>query len=217
MEKLTINQWAEEDRPREKMMLKGAEALSDAELLAILIGSGNTEESAVSLMQRVLSTCGNDLNQLGKWEVQDFSSFKGFGPAKSITIMAALELGKRRKLQERPERATIRSSKDIYEIFHPLLCDLAHEEFWVLLLNQASRVIDKSRISRGGIDQTTADVRSILREALIERATQIALIHNHPSTPQHRRPTPDATCPKRRSDNEHPSHRPRYCNRRKVL
>ena len=110
MEKLTINQWAEEDRPREKMMLKGAEALSDAELLAILIGSGNTEESAVSLMQRVLSTCGNDLNQLGKWEVQDFSRFKGFGPAKSITIMAALELGKRRKLQERPERATIRSS-----------------------------------------------------------------------------------------------------------
>ena len=100
MEKLTINQWAEEDRPREKMMLKGAEALSDAELLAILIGSGNTEESAVSLMQRVLSTCSNDLNQLGKWEVQDFSRFKGFGPAKSITIMAALELGKRRKLQE---------------------------------------------------------------------------------------------------------------------
>ena len=98
MEKLTINQWAEEDRPREKMMLKGAEALSDAELLAILIGSGNTEESAVSLMQRVLSTCGNDLNQLGKWEVQDFSRFKGFGPAKSITIMAALELGKRRNV-----------------------------------------------------------------------------------------------------------------------
>lgn len=124
MEKLTINQWAEEDRPREKMMLKGAEALSDAELLAILIGSGNTEESAVSLMQRVLSACSNDLNQLGKWEVQDFSRFKGFGPAKSITIMAALELGKRRKLQERPERTTIRSSKDIYEIFHPLLCDL---------------------------------------------------------------------------------------------
>ena len=110
MEKLTINQWAEEDRPREKMMLKGAEALSDAELLAILIGSGNTEESAVSLMQRVLSACSNDLNQLGKWEVQDFSRFKGFGPAKSITIMAALELGKRRKLQERPERTTIPAS-----------------------------------------------------------------------------------------------------------
>lgn len=189
MEKLTINQWAEEDRPREKMMLKGAEALSDAELLAILIGSGNTEESAVSLMQRVLSTCGNDLNQLGKWEVQDFSSFKGFGPAKSITIMAALELGKRRRLQERPERAVIRSSRDIHDIFYPLLCDLAQEEFWVLLMNQAACVIDKARISRGGIDQTTADVRSILREALLQRATQIALIHNHPSG--NPRPSPE--------------------------
>lgn len=181
MEKLNINQWAAEDRPREKMMQKGAEALSDAELLAILIGSGNTEESAVALMQRVLATCNNDLSQLGKWEVRDFSRFKGFGPAKSITIMAALELGKRRKLQERSERTTIRSSADIYELFHPLLCDLPTEEFWVLLLNQAAKVIDKVRISRGGIDQTTADVRTILREALLQRAVQIVLIHNHPS------------------------------------
>lgn len=181
MEKLNINQWAEEDRPREKMMQKGAEALSDAELLAILIGSGNTEESAVSLMQRILASTGNDLNQLGKWEIRDFSRFKGFGPAKSLTIMAALELGKRRNLQKRPERATIRCSTDIYDLFHPLLCDLSQEEFWVLLMNQAARVIDKVRISRGGIDQTTADVRSILREALLQRATQIALIHNHPS------------------------------------
>lgn len=181
MEKLNINQWAAEDRPREKMMQKGAEALSDAELLAILIGSGNTEETAVALMQRVLAACGNDLNRLGKWEVRDFSQFKGLGPAKSITIMAALELGKRRKLQERPERASIRSSQDIYELFHPLLCDLPTEEFWVLLLNQAAKVIDKVRISRGGIDQTTADVRTILREALLQRAVQIALVHNHPS------------------------------------
>lgn len=181
MGKLTINQWAEEDRPREKMILKGTEALSDAELLAILIGSGSKDESAVALMQRVLSDCHFDLNQLGKWEVRDFSRFKGLGPAKSITIMAALELGKRRKLQERPERIMISCSKDIYEMFHPLLCDLAHEEFWVLLLNQASRIIDKVRISRGGIDQTTVDVRTILREALLQRATQIALIHNHPS------------------------------------
>lgn len=173
MEKLNINQWAAEDRPREKMMQKGAEALSDAELLAILIGSGNTEESAVALMQRVLAACNNDLSQLGKWEVRDFSRFKGFGPAKSITIMAALELGKRRKLQERSERTTIRSSADIYELFHPLLCDLPTEEFWVLLLNQAAKVIDKVRISRGGIDQTTADVRTILREALL----QLSLIH----------------------------------------
>lgn len=181
MDKLNINQWAAEDRPREKMMQKGAEALSDAELLAILIGSGNTEESAVALMQRVLADCGNDLNSLGKWEVGDFARFKGLGPAKSITILAALELGKRRKLQERAERTAIRSSQDIYELFHPLMCDLPTEEFWVLLLNQAARAIDKVRISHGGIDQTSADVRTILREALLKRATQIVLVHNHPS------------------------------------
>jgi DNA repair protein RadC len=122
MEKLNINQWAAEDRPREKMMQKGAEALSDAELLAILIGSGNTEETAVTLMQRILAACGNDLNRLGKWEVRDFSRFKGMGPAKSITVMASLELGKRRKLQERSGRTAIRSSADIYELFHPLHC-----------------------------------------------------------------------------------------------
>ena len=181
MSKLNINQWAEEDRPREKMMQKGAEALSDAELLAILIGSGNTEESAVALMQRVLAAAGNNLHNLGKWQVQDFARFKGMGPAKSIAVMAALELGKRRTLQQRPERAGIRSSKDIYKLFYPLLGDLPTEEFWVLLLNPAGRVIDKVRISRGGIDQTTADVRTILREALLQHATQLALVHNHPS------------------------------------
>lgn len=180
MNKLNINQWAAEDRPREKMMQKGAEALSDAELLAILIGSGNTEESAVSLMQRTLASCNNDLNRLGKWEVRDFSRFKGLGPAKSVTIMAALELGNEESAGT-SERPVIRSSQDIYELFHPLMCDLAQEEFWILLLNQAARVIDKIRISRGGIDQTTADVRSILREALLQRATQLSLIHNHPS------------------------------------
>ena len=181
MEKLTINQWAEEDRPREKMMQKGAEALTDAELLGILIGSGSTDESAVSLMQRILASCDNNLNQLAKWEVRDFARFKGMGPAKSITVMAALELGKRRNLQMQAERMRSSSSTDIYKLFHPLLCDLPTEEFWTLLLNQANKVIDKIRISRGGIDQTTADVRTILREALIKRATQIALVHNHPS------------------------------------
>ncbi|HIZ32697.1 MAG TPA: DNA repair protein RadC [Candidatus Bacteroides merdigallinarum] len=191
MDKLNINQWAEEDRPREKMMQKGAEALSDAELLAILIGSGNTEESAVALMQRVLAEAGNNLHRLGKWQVRDFARFKGLGPAKSISIMAALELGKRRTLQERPERPVIRSSKDIYELFHPLLCDLATEEFWVLLLNQGARVIDRVRISRGGLDQTTADVRTILREALLARATQLVLVHNHPSG--NTQPSPDDT------------------------
>ncbi len=179
--KLTICQWAEEDRPREKMMLKGSGALSDAELLAILIGSGNTEESAVELMRRILVSCHNDLNELAHWEVRDFSRFKGFGPAKSIAIMAALELGKRRKLQEVKERAVIGCSKDIYELFHPLMCDLELEEFWVLLLNQANKVIEPVRISTGGIAGTFVDVRSVFREALLQRATQMAVVHNHPS------------------------------------
>lgn len=179
--KLSITQWALEDRPREKMMEKGATALSDAELLAILIGSGNTEESAVELMRRLLLSCDNNLNSLAKWEVCDYSRFKGMGPAKSVTLMAALELGKRRNLQSTKERLRISSSKDIYGIFQPIMCDLEREEFWVLLLNQAAKVIDKMRISVGGIDGTYADVRTILREALLQRATQIAVIHNHPS------------------------------------
>ena len=161
--KLSINQWALEDRPREKMMEKGAAALSDAELLAILIGSGNTEESAVELMRRLLLSCDNNLNSLAKWEVCDYSRFKGIGPAKSITVMAALELGKRRKLQSIKERPQITCS------------------FWALLLNQATKLIDKVRISTGGIDGTYTDVRMILREALLQRATQIAVVHNHPS------------------------------------
>lgn len=179
--KLAITQWALEDRPREKMMEKGAAALSDAELLAILIGTGNTEESAVELMRRLLLSCDNNLNSLAKWEVCDFSKFKGMGPAKSVTLMAALELGKRRNLQHTKERLRISSSKDIYGIFQPIMCDLEREEFWVLLLNQAAKVIDKIRISIGGIDGTYTDVRTILREALLQRATQIAVVHNHPS------------------------------------
>jgi DNA repair protein RadC len=167
------------------MMRKGAEALSNAELLAILIGSGNREESAVALMQRLLGGCKDDLNRLAKWEPQDFARYKGMGEAKSITIMAALELGKRRALQQPPERQPVRTSKDIYELFAPMLCDLPHEEFWVLLLNQAARAIDKVRISTGSLDQTSADVRIILREALLRRATQLALVHNHPSGNPH--------------------------------
>lgn len=181
MEKLSINQWAEEDRPREKMILKGADALSIAELLAILVGSGTKEDSAVSLMQKVLARSDNNLNTLGKWNLNDFTSFKGLGPAKAITIMAAMELGKRRAMQEPIEKAVIKESTDIYKIFHPMLCDIPQEEFWLLLLNQAAKVIDKVRISKGGIDQTTVDVRSIMREAILLRATQIAVVHNHPS------------------------------------
>ena len=184
-QKLNINQWAEEDRPREKMMSKGADALSDAELLAILIGSGNTEETAVELMRRMLKDCHNDLNELARWELPDYARFKGLGPAKSVTIMAALELGKRRKLQEVKERAVISCSKDIYELFHPLMCDLELEEFWVLLMNQANKVIDRVRISTGGISGTLVDVRSVLREALLQRAAQMAVVHNHPSGNNH--------------------------------
>ena len=155
--------------------------MSDAELIAILRGSGNKDESAVTLSKRMLSSCGGDLSQLSKWEIEEYARFKGMGPAKSLTVMAALELGRRRKLQERMERPLITSSVDIYELFHPLMCDLPTEEFWVLLLNRSNRVIGKERISSGGIDQTTADVRTILREALLSRATQIAVVHNHPS------------------------------------
>ena len=180
-ERLTITQWAEEDRPREKMMLHGVSALSNAELLAILIGSGNTEESAVELMRKVLAGYGNNLNELGKASIDELCRYKGIGPAKAITILAALELGKRRKEEKVEERVTILSSKDVYECFYPLMCDLATEECWVLLLNQASKIIDKVKIGAGGLNATAVDVRCILREALLKRASAIALCHNHPS------------------------------------
>ena len=180
-EKLTINQWAEEDRPREKMMLHGVSALSNAELLAILIGSGNTEDSAVELMRKVLNDYHNNLSELGKASIDELCRFKGIGPAKAITILAASELGKRRKEEGVEERRSILSSKDVYECLYPLMCDLPTEECWVLLLNQASKLIDKVKISAGGLSATAVDVRCILREALLKRASAIALCHNHPS------------------------------------
>ena len=180
-EKLNINQWAEEDRPREKMMLHGVSALSNAELLAILIGSGNTEDSAVELMRKVLNDYHNNLSELGKASIDELCRFKGIGPAKAITILAASELGKRRKEEGVEERRSILSSKDVYECLYPLMCDLPTEECWVLLLNQASRLIDKVKISAGGLSATAVDVRCILREALLKRASAIALCHNHPS------------------------------------
>ena len=180
-ERLTITQWAEEDRPREKMMLHGVSALSNAELLAILIGSGNTEESAVELMRKVLADYSNNLNELGKASIDELCRYKGIGPAKAITILAASELGKRRKEEKVEERTTIFSSKDVYECFYPLMCDLPTEECWVLLLNQASKIIDKVKIGAGGLNATAVDVRCVLREALLKRASAIALCHNHPS------------------------------------
>ena len=180
-ERLSINQWAEEDRPREKMMLHGVSALSNAELLAILIGSGNTEDSAVELMRKVLNDYRNNLNELGKASIDELCRYKGIGPAKAITILAASELGKRRKEEAIEERPAILSSRDVYQCLHPLMCDLPTEECWVLLLNQASKVIDKVKISAGGLSATAVDVRCILREALLKRASAIALCHNHPS------------------------------------
>ena len=180
-ERLTITQWADEDRPREKMMFHGVSALSNAELLAILIGSGNTEESAVGLMRKVLADYSNNLNELGKASIDELCRYKGIGPAKAITILAASELGKRRKEEKVEERVTILSSKDVYECFYPLMCDLPTEECWVLLLNQASKIIDKVKIGAGGLNATAVDVRCILREALLKRASAIALCHNHPS------------------------------------
>ena len=180
-EKLTITQWAEEDRPREKMMLHGVSALSNAELLAILIGSGNTEDSAVELMRKVLNDYRNNLNELGKASIDELCRYKGIGPAKAITILAASELGKRRKEEAIEERPAILSSRDVYQCLHPLMCDLPTEECWVLLLNQANKLIDKVKVSTGGLSATAVDVRCILREALLKRASAIALCHNHPS------------------------------------
>ena len=180
-DKLNINQWAEEDRPREKMMAHGAEVLSDAELLAILIGSGSPDETAVELMRRVLTACSNNLNELGKLSIEQLCSFKGIGPAKAVTVMAACELGRRRKLAEIEERFVVRSSRDIYNYFHPKMADLPIEEIWVMLLNNACKVMDTRRIAIGGISEVVADVRLVLREAIMARATAVVLCHNHPS------------------------------------
>ena len=180
-EKLSIKDWAIEDRPREKLIAKGLQSLSDAELIAILIGSGNREETAVELSKRILKSAGNNLNTLGKLNLNDLQKFKGIGDAKAITIVAALELGRRRKLSEIVERKIIRSSKDIFEFFHPILADLPHEEFWVVFLNQSNKIIDKYRVSQGGIAGTVIDVRLIMKAAIEKLASGIILCHNHPS------------------------------------
>ena len=180
-ERLSITRWAEEDRPREKMMLHGSSSLSSAELLAILIGSGSTENSAVELMRKILNDYHNSLSELGKASIDELCRYKGIGPAKAITILAASELGKRRREEAVEERLTILSSRDVYQCLHPLMCDLPTEECWVLLLNQASKLIDKVKISAGGLNATAVDVRCVLREALLKRAVAIALCHNHPS------------------------------------
>ncbi len=176
-----IKQLSEEDRPREKLMLNGKSSLSNAELIAILIGSGNKNESAVQLSQRILSSFKNNLNEIGKLTINDLMKFNGIGEAKAISIIAALELGKRRKEEEPSKRQKITSSKDAFEIMHPLLQDLPHEEFWVLLLNRSNSIIDKIKISVGGISGTVADIRLISKPAIEKLASGIILSHNHPS------------------------------------
>ncbi len=180
-EKLRITEWAVEDRPREKMMLHGIRALSNAELIAILIGSGNLEETAVELSQRILNSVDNSLNKLGKYGLDDLKQFKGIGEAKAITIMAALEIGRRRRDEELPKRPSIGGSRDVYNLVRGRMLDLPHEEFWVLLLNRANRVIDTLRISQGGTAATVVDVKIIMRSALQQLASGIILCHNHPS------------------------------------
>ena len=176
-----INQWAEDDRPREKMLLKGKSVLSDSELLAILIGSGSRNESAVRLCQRILSSVNNNLNQLSKLSIVQLMEFKGIGEAKAISIVAALELGRRRRSEEAAEFQKITSSKAVFEIMQPLIGELHHEEFWVLYLNNSNKVLHKSQLSKGGITGTIVDVRIIFKTALECNATSLILTHNHPS------------------------------------
>ncbi len=179
--KLNIKSWSEEDRPREKMMLKGREALSDAELLAILIGSGNTEMTAVGLSQLILSSVDNNLHELGRKDLADFMAFKGIGEAKAITIAAALEMGRRRQLTDPKEQPKVQSSRDAYNLIAPIIADNNFEEFWILLLNRGSKLIKKIKISSGGVNAVLADPRLIFKHAIENLASVIILVHNHPS------------------------------------
>lgn len=179
--RLSIADWTEEDRPREKLERLGAESLSNAELLAILIGSGTPQQSAVELMKAVLSTCNNNLNALGKMSINDLEKFKGIGPAKAITILAACELGKRRARERAEEREDLGSATAIYNYMHPRMQDLDVEEFHILLMNQNLKLIKPVRISHGGLTETAVDIRVIMKEALLSNATVLAACHNHPS------------------------------------
>ena len=177
----TIKSWAEDDRPREKLVAKGPVSLTDAELLAILIASGSRNESAVDLCKRILASVGNNLGELAKLSINDLMKFKGIGDAKAISIVAALELGKRRRLAEATQREAITCSRDAYDILLPLFEDLKHEEFWVLLLNRANKVVRKEKISTGGVAGTIVDNKIILKLAIEALASGMVLAHNHPS------------------------------------
>lgn len=177
----TIKTWAEEDRPREKMLSKGKDSLSNAELIAILIGSGNDKESAVDLSRRILRDNKDNLNELAKMSVNDLTQYRGIGEAKAVSIVAALELGRRRRSSEAIEKAFIQNSKIAFECFYGQLSDLDHEQFWIMLLNNANRLIKLERIGVGGLSSATADPRKIFKSAIENNASSIMLCHNHPS------------------------------------
>ncbi len=177
----SIKYWAEDDQPREKLAFKGKDALSDAELIAILIGSGSRNESAVQLSKRILQSADNNLNALGKLSIAQLTEFKGIGDAKAITIVAAMELGRRRREEEAQVLKKITSSRSVFEIMQPLLGELPHEEFWILFLNNSNKVIKKEQISKGSITGTLVDVRLVFKTALEIYATSMVLCHNHPS------------------------------------
>jgi DNA repair protein RadC len=178
---LNIKDWSPEDRPREKLLSRGSSALTDAELIAILLGSGTTKLSAVELARFIMATVDNNLNQLARLTTKDLTKIKGIGEAKAVTIIAAMELGRRRKEVDHEERQKISGSKDIFELMRGYFFDLPHEEFWVILLNRANRVIRKQQISQGGVAGTVADPKIIFKAALEELACGIILAHNHPS------------------------------------
>lgn len=180
-EKLTIADWSPDDQPREKLRDRGAESLSNAELIAILIGSGRPGMTAVELMQQILSDCRGSLNTLGKMSIGELCQYNGIGEAKAITILAACELGKRRQMESPEERPELSTATRVYNHMHPVMQDLDVEEFWVLLMNQNFRLIKKVRIAHGGISEVSVDIRIIMREAVLANATILAVCHNHPS------------------------------------
>ncbi len=179
--KLNIKEWAVADRPREKMLSNGPRSLTDAEIIAILIGSGNTKETAVELSKRILASTNNSLNDLGRKGIDYLKSFNGIGEAKAVSIVAALELGKRRKEADVFNKSKITGSKDAADFFQPLLADLNHEEFWVMLLNRGNKILDTFMVSQGGVSGTVIDVRLILKKAIQQLSSSIILCHNHPS------------------------------------
>ncbi|MBO6879771.1 MULTISPECIES: RadC family protein [Winogradskyella] len=177
----SIKNWSQDDQPREKLRDKGKAVLSDAELVAILIGSGSREESAVDLCKRILASVDHNLNALGKLSIKQLMQFKGIGEAKAITIAAALELGRRRRIEDTVNEDKIESSRSVFDIMQPMLGELPHEEFWILYLNNSNKVIQKNQLSKGGITGTLVDVRLVLKNALEVGATALILCHNHPS------------------------------------